>query len=81
MKLHRLELTGNEQADVEKIAQVSGDQVAVIMATVCQSGVEGSRTERTNLQRTILMDLGRAREGRNINTKINFHWCKAQHTL
>ncbi len=47
--VHRLELTGNEQTDVKKIAQVSGNQVASDNLFV---NLEGSRTQRSNLQST-----------------------------
>ena len=54
--IHRLELTGNEQADVKKIAQVSGNQVAVINCVTIWRGHESSKATFRALIR-ILLDL------------------------
>ena len=54
--IHRLELTGNEQAHVKKIAQVSGNQVAVINCLSIWRGHEPSEATFRALIR-ILLDL------------------------
>ena len=66
--VHRLELTGNEQTDVKKIAQVSGNQVAVITCLSIWRGHEPSEATFRALIR-ILLDLGKE----EIATKICLH--------
>ena len=56
--VHRLELTGNEQTDVKKIAPVSGNQVAVINCLLIWRGHEPSEATFRALIR-ILLDLGK----------------------
>ncbi len=63
--IHRLELTGNEQADVKKIAQVSGNQVAIITCVSIWRGHEPSEATFRALIR-ILLDLRK----KTIATKI-----------
>ncbi len=66
--IHRLELTGNEQADVKKIAQVSGNQVAVInCVTIWRDHEPSEATFRTLIR--ILLDLRKE----EIATKICQH--------
>ena len=54
--IHRLKLTGNEQADVKKISQVSGNQVTVINCLSIWRGHEPSEATFRALIR-ILLDL------------------------
>ncbi len=63
--IHRLELTGNEQADVKKIAQVSGNQVTMINCLSIWRGHKPSEATFRVLI-TILLDLRKE----DIATKI-----------
>ena len=72
--IHRLELTGNEQAHVKKIAQVSGNQVAVINCLSIWRSHEPSKATFRVLIR-ILLDLRKEEVASKICQYLVIHCC------